>query len=833
MNNLNIILSMYFQKVSSHNILCGDFDYRRFPEKEFDALALGTLRHLTESETKGLYRYLQNSLGQGSGENGLNVFRALKELVKDYLLVRENEPICRYEKLLEWRELVGFIGEDLSICAFLAYRTEKGQPAWQEFAWDTVIGHDNLQLNRIMQKGISDNHFHLFGSAPAFKLIWLKLMNDLTDSRYAAALREIDAKRRKTRLHYSAEYQEDSLERMHFQAALIRVYLFLNIYQMQSGAENDWKGAPREDDVREMLSEDAPVWLYKEKVQGYIEALRILNLTDYANTKQAANKIEGEFWGERELMYHMLCGKVAGETIPDIMKNWFYAYLVIQIRLREELVQVNENIGFVNFSIYNRRKSAFLSDMPDTRRMVQHAVVGSLESGNMRSLELRIIPAPTALENRKMISCYDAFIREYYFPRESPCNFYYVFHFPKKEDKLPEEKSGLLPECRHAAFRRRLEETARQLIKFRELEPESAARVLGIDACSNEIGCRPEVFGPVFRWLTQHVVKQSLWAEVMQWKMTYHVGEDWLDFADGLRAVDEAILFLNMRNGDRLGHATVLGLDVQKWYERKGNSICLPLQDYLDNVVWMYHKLIEYDIRESENLKGFLRSEYEKYFRILYSPYMDKECVWYDIDTYYEAWKLRGDHPDLYQTGKYENPYRYFREHWANEQLTDGSEIRVRKETALLVYYYHFSADIRHKGDQRMVFQVSDLYIEGVKNLQRAMQNQVAALGISIEANPSSNLLISAMQNYGEHPITRMFNLGLTVDAEKLEECPQLHVSVNTDDKGVFYTSLENEYALMSCALEREGYRKQMVYQWLDDVREHGNQQSFMHRLPE
>lgn len=51
--------------------------------------------------------------------------------------------------------------------------------------------------------------------------------------------------------------------------------------------------------------------------------------------------------------------------------------------------------------------------------------------------------------------------------------------------------------------------------------------------------------------------------------MTYHVGEEWKDVADGLRAIDEAILFLNMGNGDRLGHATVLGIDIEDWYQKK------------------------------------------------------------------------------------------------------------------------------------------------------------------------------------------------------------------------------------------------------------------------
>lgn len=211
--------------------------------------------------------------------------------------------------------------------------------------------------------------------------------------------------------------------------------------------------------------------------------------------------------------------------------------------------------------------------------------------------------------------------------------FYYI-------DQEPEQEIQITSICRHSEFRWKLERIAEELILFRENAPEEAARVLGIDACAQEIGCRPEVFAPVFRRLTGHVVVSSIFHNnVKQWKITYHVGEDFMDFVDGLRAVDEAVLFFNMKNGDRLGHATVLGLNVKKWYYKKQKNICLPLQDYLDNVVWLYQKLNEFNIKDCESLKGFLHSEYEKNFRILYEEHMTGERYHsIGIDTYFEAW---------------------------------------------------------------------------------------------------------------------------------------------------------------------------------------------------
>ncbi|MCY6369411.1 hypothetical protein [Clostridium ganghwense] len=71
--------------------------------------------------------------------------------------------------------------------------------------------------------------------------------------------------------------------------------------------------------------------------------------------------------------------------------------------------------------------------------------------------------------------------------------------------------------------------------------------------------------------------------------------------------------------------------------------------------------------------------------------------------------------------------------------------------------------------------------------------------------------------------------MGLVSEAEKINECPELFVSINTDDQGVFDTYLENEYVLMAIALERAKslYNQAMIYEWLDRIRQMGLEQSF------
>ena len=58
-------------------------------------------------------------------------------------------------------------------------------------------------------------------------------------------------------------------------------------------------------------------------------------------------------------------------------------------------------------------------------------------------------------------------------------------------------------------------------------------------------------------------------------------------------------------------------------------------------------------------------------------------------------------------------------------------------------------------------------------------------------------------------------------------------VSINTDDKGVFSTSLEREFSVMAAALEKkslvekDGNSPRRIYDWLDRIREMGFEMRF------
>ena len=69
---------------------------------------------------------------------------------------------------------------------------------------------------------------------------------------------------------------------------------------------------------------------------------------------------------------------------------------------------------------------------------------------------------------------------------------------------------------------------------------------------------------------------------------------------------------------------------------------------------------------------------------------------------------------------------------------------------------------------------------------------------------------------------------------QKYRECPQLTVSVNTDDLGVFDTSQEFEYALLYFALNsirddqgKPRYGKTEILRYLENLRKMGHSVAF------
>lgn len=580
--------------------------------------------------------------------------------------------------------------------------------------------------------------------------------------------------------------------------------------------------------------------------------------------------------GERWFVYQMFRAIYSNQRPSkeeEIYYNWFYLYIVIKNKIRAELIQTNNNVGFDNFRLYQDRKENFIDGTIYEPVYIRMAVKDTILNQHIYRLEARITPkkAPSALCNN--IHTYDKWILDGMDEEKREAfqeKYFYVVHFikePEYWEMLPESCKGIFTDYRHKELREKVREQAIALAELRESCCEEALRIKGIDAASSELWCRPEVFGQAFRYMKGHSVHTEAILRTEQrcshLMATYHVGEDFFDVLDGLRAIDEAIRFLNLRCGDRLGHALALGVDVDEWYESKSNRILINKMSYLDNLTWLYSKIRKYDLSDCEGALNYIEKRFDEYFQEIYLNNLSDDKINYvleqaqkyynerqiehnynhfvtkaNINTYFDAWKLRGDNPELYREGFLKLSdiiIDGWDEYSLNIEFPNDYKIRYNPETVMLIYMYHYNEKVRCIGDQMIEVKVNESIRKAVKKVQKCMQFEIGEMGIGIEANPSSNYLIGTFRRYDRHPIFKWNNLGLTNDPALLQQCPQLQVSINTDDQGVFATYIENEYAYLALALEkccdedgRRLFNRTMILQWLDNIRRNGINQSFM-----
>lgn len=966
---LEEILKTQFWKRSTRKLLEGTRESILMQRSEYLELvskeSIQEERQYTQEELSNQWSYYCRQMREDRRKRGLtsaeipeermNPMDCLFYYAKKMLTIQDNEVVCRYRKLLEWQMMTMNISETLMVAAFWAVQKAPEDITEREYGWKLVLGHDNYQLNRILQQDMAENHFHLYGSAPIFHLSWISLMNSIINAKAAKKLREYDVRRVNIQKKEDAHRPEIPLVYQHYQAALIRLLLFsqafgqrvrIGSYQVdleeyldllsadakycllkrlknqdtsiQDTVEHESdevvlqrlrkylkKNGPHMIDMEELeelgicprqralflelwrkrtidntylllRTENAANEIFKQyqlqeeilNIQSTIDALRHQGqgeVCDYAllgvpNRYKESNEI---FEGERWLLHYCL-REIYTQRFQEY-ENLFYIYLLLKENIRHELVQTDDKAGFSHFQDYERRKFDLLDDAlfhGASSAMAREAVQENLFDRSIRSLEIRVTPAETAEKNLKMIKHLDSIISGEDRRKEKKEKYFYTIHFLKKEDNWKESD----PEAfygRHYELRQRLMRYTNALVGMRERYPEQAKRILGIDAASKETTCRPEVFAFAFRYLHGHIytIKSANGPETLpQLRRTYHVGEEFWDLVDGLRAIDEAINFLELESGDRIGHALALGVRSEDWYCSKGNIITISRQDYLDNVMWLYHQLVRFHVPGTEALKEFLKNEFNVEFSLLYLKNMDQDVVssiledynryrldrgWeplknaqlkFDITQYHRAWKLRGDSPELYRKGYFS--WVEGKNSWADAKVTKcfprHFQVREIPEAFILNYFYHFNKDIREAGQTIIKRRIEKFYIEGVDLVQREMQWVIGRKGIAIETNPTSNFKISTFNGYDKHPILELYNWELERNSENLERCPQLLVSINTDDQGIFSTSLKNEYSLMACALEKmkdEGgkyiYPKQRVYAWLDAVRKMGLNQSF------
>ena len=748
---------------------------------------------------------------------------------------KTSHPVVEFNQILRWKDITLFLGEDLLTTAYLANRDliEKRQTTL--FNWPDLVNHNNVELNEILNHGMSDLHAHYFATCEVFSLNWIDLTNSLNGIEKKTA--KVKAYQDVT-LSIAGTEQLYSFQRMCIAATFLRLQFFKLLNGLYEKDDNPWQQIIR---VKNILEDDFYAKSISRQLNAEISVWRTYALRsrngktlDYAirpdeDVNRHIKDANLIFHGERKLMYQFFYRFYGFDKQMWAFAPYFYLYIILKTRIRKEFVQINQLKGFENFETYQNRKDIFIEDNSPIADVIDALILQTtLRNKKMDFLEGRIKPK----DLHRMANVTRLHARNYnkgvFTNRQvlenSADRMSFVIHFLKANYSRKEQEHDFYLNnrqdfARFANYRKQLKEHIDIVLSQydKQRKQSSLIKVVGIDAASTEMFCRPEVFGHVFRYAR----KKGLINQ------TYHVGEDFFDIVDGLRAIDEALMFLGLDSHCRIGHGLAMGINAEQYYNCRRFRIIAPRQYVLDNCVWLCMKCSKEDVEIPNSLETELnRLATQLYKEIGYCKYIP-----FNLQTYWNSMLLRGDEP-VKQELKPEQSL------WAKVSMTEWQRTaeveeeivdlaRQDKEACQLYQLYHFDHVIKDEGEKRYTGKYPTTIINVVDKLQEKMRRKVCSKQIAVETNPSSNLKIGYIENCYNHPLLTCFD---PIEEQANANYPLLKACVNTDDRGVFATTQYNEFSFLALGMmklkDEKGqikYGTRQIMEYIDRVRQAGD----------
>ena len=460
----------------------------------------------------------------------------------------------------------------------------------------------------------------------------------------------------------------------------------------------------------------------------------------------------------------------AGED--DMLAHAFYFCELVRAQILRLTIQQVEQVGFDQFQKITVNEARWLSEQTFKRRFHQLDVT---DFGDLEFLEGRFAPKTNAQEIRGLIRLIEKGFGEFKraVPETNRMKLGLVCHFIKQPE------SAAPTGYRYAKLRRSLGRSGRAVVAaFDHTSPQPIKdRLVGIDAASNEAHTPPEVFAPLFRYLRRRGAEN----------FTYHVGEDFVHLLSGMRAIFEAITFLQLRPGNRIGHGTAIGLHPDVWLSAVGDRIVMKQGDHLDDIVYAHHRLVE--IGRHQAVVSRLEDTIDSLSFRIYGRRLSPALL-------HKAWALRWIDPALaFSPRRVAGILDDSDRHAAIDALRELNDDSAAKE---LYSYYHGQRDVPlqqvyRRWDRLVEVESAIVPSVALHDIQALELSQIIRRNIAIESLPTSNMRIGFYNRYSQHHLFHW--LGLSTSSH-----PRPVICIGSDDPGIFGVSLRAEY----CHIYRE-----------------------------
>lgn len=621
----------------------------------------------------------------------------------------------------------------------------------------------------ITRNGLDDLHVHLNGSTEADS-VWLDTLNH--PRRFYKEIKSSYRTSAPQSVREQYEQIEDGLspETLYIRLRLARALRFALCQWVFGGDKEILEHLDYAIDQRMFRFDDHQI-----QVRGH-------PLRAFCGTAKTPDTVcEGAFWW---MMFSHLHRPEGGAITSHA-----HVYLLLLAQFNHFAVQQVDQKGFDQFQKITVNEFRSLSEKDYRQRFDQLA---RTDSGDLAFLEGRFAPKRSARDNWGLISkILKGYARHHGTSRpqitDQPpltetrrLHLGLTAHFIKRADPphMATDGSALFGPWRYAKLRNDINTSAKALLALHRRSPLVRRYLVGIDAASNELHTPPDVFAPLYRLFRFHGFHH----------FTYHAGEDFRHLLSGMRAVVEAVEFLDLRRGDRIGHATALGLDPDLWQTRNEGLSVVPLEEWLDNLLFAYWVLSESGTGQTFLFK--LREDISRHAHRLYGS-------GYQLDPHIllTAWRLRKLDPRMVFTPDRAGMMAV--SEFTKRELSGIAQAERDHPAAFSLLQAWHSAQVRRRGIDMQTITTDDAPTALLVAVQQAALEKIVRQDIILESMLTSNVRISVYQDYGEHHIHRWLGTG--------NDLASPTVVMATDDPGIFSNSLRNDFIHLIETLRQSG----------------------------
>jgi hypothetical protein len=383
-----------------------------------------------------------------------------------------------------------------------------------------------------------------------------------------------------------------------------------------------------------------------------------------------------------------------------------------------------------------------------------------------------------------------------------PLKLALVCHFIKKEWTKTDKQHA---PYRHHSLVKTLNQSTQSLLHLLKVYPALGQWIRGIDGAANELHAPPEFFAPTFRNCARHGLTHK----------TFHAGEDFPHLLSGLRYMLEAIEFLNLRAGDRLGHGTAMGIEPQLWISRMPQTVLVKRGDWFLSLLaaWRLYQMqpTGFEATTAHTITENLAQITVDLFGQLHSPQLCKQAMALrDLDL---SLVLRWQSLDPQKAhGMIAN------DALRQEMAMVANAAKNHREAFDLHWQWQRDRAVWTRSEEYISVAGNFLHAPAYLLLQQTLMKIVADRGIVIETLPSSNVRISQYRSFEEHHALRWMKAPNATHTQD----PDILVSLGSDDPGIFATDLATEFHHLFFALQRKGLDETQALRRVAEINERG-----------